>query len=313
MDKHSKIYIAGHNGMVGSAIKRKLEGQSYKNIIFRSSSELNLGNQKATGEFFQREKPEYVFDAAAKVGGINANNTYRAEFVYENLQMQNNLIHFSYKHGVKKLLFLASNCIYPKNCPQPIKEPYLLSGYLEPTNQPFAVAKIAGIEMCQSYNKQYGTNFISAAPANSYGPNDNYNISDSHLIPALILRFHEAKINNKDEVVIWGTGKPRREAMYVDDLADACIFLMQKYDSSEIVNVGTGKDMTVKEIAKFIKEAVGFNGKMVFDATKPDGAMRKLLDVSKINSLGWKSKTDFEEGIKSTYHWFVNTRSQGKK
>mgnify|MGYP001603543566 CR=1 FL=1 len=285
MDRDSKIYIAGHNGMIGSVIKRKLEEEGYKNLIFRNSSELNLEDQKATEGFFQKEKPEYVFDAAAKVGGIYANNTYRAEFIYKNTQIQNNLIHSSWKFNVKKLLFLASNCVYPKDCSQPIKESYLLSGYLEPTNQPFAVAKIAGVEMCQSYNKQYGTKFISVVPANSYGPRDKYDNLNSHLISALLLKFHEAKINNKNEVIIWGTGEPRREALYVDDLADACIFLMQKYDHSEIINVGTGEDRTIKEIAKIIKEITRFNGNLVFDTTKPDGMKRKLLDVSNINSL----------------------------
>ncbi|MBU2633769.1 MAG: GDP-L-fucose synthase [Nanoarchaeota archaeon] len=312
MDKDLKIYIAGHNGMVGSAIKRKLEEMGYKNLIFRNSFELNLEDQKRVEEFFQEEKPEYVFDAAAKVGGIHSNNTYRAEFIYKNLQIQNHLIHFSWKFGVKKLLFLASNCVYPKNCLQPIKESYLLSGYLEPTNQPFSVAKIAGIEMCQSYNKQYGTNFISVVAANSYGINDTYDLSNSHLIPSLILKFHEAKINNKNEVDVWGTGKPRREGMYVDDLADACIFLMQKYDSSEIINVGTGIDRTIKEIANLVKDVVEFDGKIVFDETKPDGMSRKILDVSKINNLGWKAKIDLKEGIKLAYGWFVNTRNKEK-
>ena len=307
MDKDSKIYIAGHNGMVGSAIKKKLENGGYTNLIFRTSSELNLEDQKATEEFFLRERPEYVFDAAAKVGGIHANSTYRAEFIYKNLQIQNNLIHSAWKFDAKKLLFLASNCVYPRNCQQPIKESYLLSGYLEPTNQPFAIAKIAGIEMCQSYNQQYGTNFISVVAANSYGINDKYDLLNSHLIPALILKFHEAKVNNKEEVVIWGTGKPRREAMYVDDLADACIFLMQNYDSQEIINVGTGEDRTIEEIAKLIKKEVEFNGRIVLDTTKSDGMSRKILDVNKINSLGWKAKTDLEEGIRLTYDWFVNS------
>ncbi len=312
MNVESKIYIAGHSGMVGSAIKRKLIEMGFKNIIFKTYSELNLEDQKATEEFFQKERPEYVFDAAAKVGGIYANNTYRAEFIYKNLQIQNNLIHSAWKSGVKKFLFLASNCVYPRDCQQPIKESYLLSGYLEPTNQPFGIAKIAGIEMCQSYNKQYGTNFISVVAANSYGINDTYDSSNSHLIPALILKFHEAKVNNKEEVIIWGTGKPRREAMYVDDLADACIFLMQNYDSSEIINVGTGEDRTIEEIAKLINVEVGFNGRLVFDTTKPDGMMRKVLDVNKINSLGWRAKTDFEEGIKLTYSWFVNEMGKEK-
>lgn len=312
MEKASKIYVAGHNGMVGSAIKRKLEEEGCKNIVFRSSSELDLENQKATEEFFQTEKPEYVFIAAAKVGGIYANDTYRAEFIYKNLQIQNNLIHFSWKHGVKKLLFLASNCVYPKVSPQPMKEEYILSGHLEPTNEPFAVAKIAGIKMCESYNRQYGTNFISAIPANLFGPNDDYDKLYSHLIAAFIKKFHEAKISSADNVILWGTGSPRREAMYVYDLADACLFLMQNYDSSEPINVGTGNDKTVKELAELTKDIVGFDGRIIFDATKPDGMMRKLLDVSKINKLGWKAKTDLKKGIKLAYEWFVKNYSKVK-
>ena len=312
MDKNSKIYVAGHNGMVGSAIKRKLEEEGYRNLVFRSSSELDLENQKSTEEFFQIEKPEYVFIAAAKVGGIYANDTYRAEFIYKNLQIQNHLIHFSWKYGVKKLLFLASNCVYPKLSPQPMKEEYLLSGYLEPTNEPFAVAKIAGIKMCESYNRQYGTKFISAIPANLFGPNDDYDQLDSHLVAALIRKFHEAKISNADKVMLWGTGTPRREAMYVYDLADACLFLMQNYDSSEPINVGTGRDKTVKEIAELVKEVIGFNGGIIFDPKKPDGMMRKLLDVSKINKLGWKAKTDLKEGIKRAYEWFTKNEVQEK-
>jgi GDP-L-fucose synthase len=305
MNKDSKIYIAGHNGMVGSAIKRKLEEEGYKNIIFRSSSELDLEDQKATEEFFLTEKPEYVFIAAAKVGGIYANNTYRAEFIYKNLQIQNNLIHFSWKYRVRKLLFLASNCIYPKDCLQPMKEEHLLSGYLEPTNEPYAVAKIAGIKMCEAYKRQYGINFISATPANLFGPNDDYDSRNSHLIAALIRKFHEAKTNNKDKVILWGTGTPRREVMYVDDLAEACLFLMQNYDSLETINVGTGEDMTIKEIAELVKEVVGFRGEVMFDTTKPDGMVRKLLDISKINRLGWKAKTDLKEGIILSYNWFI--------
>ena len=310
MDKNSKIYVAGHNGMVGSAIMRKLEEKGCKNLIFKSSSELDLENQKATEEFFQMEKPEYVFIAAAKVGGIYANNTYRAEFIYKNLQIQNNLIHYSWKFHTKKLLFLASNCVYPKDSPQPMKEEQLLSGYLEPTNEPYAIAKIAGIKMCESYNRQYGTSFISAIPANLFGPNDDYDQLNSHLIAALIRKFHEAKISGKDSVTIWGTGTPRREVMHVDDLAEACLFLMQNYDSSEPINVGTGKDKTVREIAELVKEVVGFRGEAVFDAKKPDGMMRKLLDVSRINRLGWKAKTDLKEGIKSAYGWFVKNESK---
>lgn len=310
MNEESKVYIAGHSGMVGSAIKRRLEKEGYKNIIVKASSELNLEDQRVTEEFFREERPEYVFDAAAKSGGIHANNTYRAEFIYKNLQIQNNLIHSAWKFGVKKLLFLASNCIYPRDCSQPIKESYLLSGNLEPTNQPFAIAKIAGVEMCQSYNKQYGTNFISAIAANSYGINDKYDPLNSHLVPSLILKFHKAKISDKEEVVIWGTGSPRREALYVEDLAEACIFLMKNYNSPEIINIGTGVDRTIREIAEIIRNSIGFKGGIEFDTTKPDGMSRKLLDVSKIHSLGWKAGTDLEEGIKRTYEWFENQEVQ---
>ena len=313
MNLGAKIYIAGHSGMVGSTIKRALEKDGFNNIVFKTSSDLNLENQKATEEFFRDERPEYVFDAAAKVGGIYANNTYRAEFVYKNLQIQNNLINSAWKFGVKKLLFLASNCIYPRDCSQPIKESYLLSGNLEPTNQPFAIAKIAGIEMCQSYNKQYGSNFISVVPANSYGINDKYDSLNSHLVPSLILKFHEAKIANKPSVVIWGTGNPKREALYVEELAEACIFLMKNYNSPEIINIGTGKDRTIREIAEIIGEVVGFKGEIKFDTTKPDGMSRKLLDVGKINNLGWKSKIDLEEGVRLTYRWFVDSRAAAEE
>lgn len=305
MDRNSKIYVAGHNGMVGSAIKRKLEEKGFRDIIFRSSSELNLENQKATEKFFLANKPKYALIAAAKVGGIYANNKFRAEFIYKNLQIQNNLIHFAWKYGVKKLLFLASNCVYPKLSPQPMKEDCILSGYLEPTNEPYSIAKIAGIKMCESYNRQYGTNFISAIPANIFGPKDSYDSLNSHLMAALIRKFHEAKINKKDQVVIWGTGKPLREVMYADDLAEACLFLMQNYDSSEPINVGTGIGKTVKEIAELVGKVVGFRGCIKFDAAKPDGMMRKLLDVSKINNLGWKAKIDLKKGIKLAYSWFL--------
>ena len=313
MNLGAKIYIAGHSGMVGSTIKRALEKDGFNNIVFKTSSDLNLENQKATEEFFRDERPEYVFDAAAKVGGIYANNTYRAEFVYKNLQIQNNLINSAWKFGVKKLLFLASNCIYPRDCSQPIKESYLLSGNLEPTNQPFAIAKIAGIEMCQSYNKQYGSNFISVVPANSYGINDKYDSLNSHLVPSLILKFHEAKIANKPSVVIWGTGNPKREALYEEELAEACIYLMKNYNSPEIINIGTGKDRTIREIAEIIGEVVGFKGEIKFDTTKPDGMSRKLLDVGKINNLGWKSKIDLEEGVRLTYRWFVDSRAAAEE
>jgi len=305
MDKNSKIYVVGHTGLVGSAIKRKLEQEGYKNIIFKNSSDLDLKDQSATKEFFIENKPEYVFAAAAKVGGIHANDTYRADFIYENLQIQNNLIHYSWKTKVNKLLFFASNCIYPKNCPQPIKEEYLLSNYLEPTNEPYAIAKISGIKMCEAYNKQYGTNFIAAVPANLFGPNDNYDTMDSHFVAGFIRKFHDAKMNNEDNVVLWGTGNPKREVMFVNDLAEASLFLMQKYDSSEIINIGTSKDKTIREYAELIKEIVGFSGNILFDKSKPDGISRKLLDSKRINDLGWKSKTDLKDTLKLTYKWFL--------
>lgn len=312
MDKNSKIYVAGHNGLVGSALKRKLEEQGYKNLLFMDSSELDLENQAATKEFFLKERPEYVFDAAAKVGGIYANNKYRAEFIYKNLQIQNNLIHFSWKAKVKKLLFLTSSCIYPIGAHQPMKEDELLCGNLEKTNEPFIIAKLSGIKMCESYNRQYGTNFISVISTNLFGLNDNFDLLNSHLMGALMRKFHDAKINNKKEVTLWGTGKAKREYMYVDDLAEACIFLMNNYDSTEPINVGSGKDMSVLEIAKLVQQIIGFNGKIVFDTTKPDGMLRKLLDVSKINSLGWKAKIDLKEGIKLVYDWFVENESKEK-
>ena len=313
MDKDSKIYVAGHSGMVGSAIKRKLEDEGYNNLILKNHSDLDLENQKTTKEFFLKEKPDYVFAAAAKVGGIHANNTCRADFIYKNLQIQNNIIYFSWKTNVKKLLFLASNCIYPKNCAQPMKEEYLLSSFPEPTNEPYAIAKIAGIKMCESYNRQYGTNFISAVPANLFGQNDNYDPLDSHFIAGLIRKFHEAKINGKNKVVLWGTGNPRREVMFVDDLAEACIFLMQNYNSSEIINVGTGKDKTIMEFAELIKETIGFSGNITFDNSKPDGIARKLLDINKINNLGWKAKTDLKKGLKLAYEWFLENVAEKNK
>jgi len=305
MEKNSRIYIAGHKGLVGSAIVRILRKEGFTNLILRTSSELDLRNQKATEEFLEKEKPEYVFDAAAKVGGIRANMTYPAEFVYDNLQIQNNIIHSSWKNGVKKLLFLGSACIYPRECTQPIKEEYLLTNILEPTNEPYAVAKISGIKMCQAYNKQHGTNFISVMPTNLFGPEDNFDPINSHIVAALIRKFHEAKIQNKDEVTLWGTGTPKRDIIYVDDVAQACLFLMQNYNSSDIINIGTGKDLSVREIAGIVKDVVGFKGKISFDATKPDGMMRRILDISKINALGWKAETDIKEGIKKTYDWFL--------
>ena len=301
MQKNSKIYVAGHRGLVGSAIVRKLQKEGFSNLLLRTSSEVDLRNQEAVKEFFEAEKPEYVFMAAAKVGGINANNVYPADFIYDNLCIQNNVIHESYRNGVKKLLFLGSSCIYPKNAEQPIKEEYLLSGYLEPTNDAYAIAKIAGIKMCQSYHKQYGCNFISAMPTNLYGPGDNYDLKNSHVLPALLRKFHEAKVNNEPTVTVWGTGKPRREFLHADDLAEACLFLMDNYNSPEIINIGVGKDMSIGEMAEMIKTITGYEGEIVFDTSMPDGTFRKLLDVSKLNGLGWEAKIGFEEGVEGTY------------
>ncbi|CAN5548417.1 GDP-L-fucose synthase [soil metagenome] len=297
MEKNSKIFVAGHRGMVGSAITRKLQTEGYNNLVQRSSKELDLRSQVATDDFFKSEKPDFVFLAAAKVGGIVANNIYRADFIYENLMIQNNVIHAAHIYGVKKLLFLGSSCIYPKLCPQPIKEEYLLSGFLEATNEPYAIAKIAGLKACESYKKQYGDNFISAMPTNLYGPNDNYDLKNSHVLPALIRKFYEAKKNNVATVEIWGTGSPMREFLHVDDLADASLFLMRNYDGEQHVNVGSGVDISIRELALMIKEMVGFEGALVFDDTKPDGTPRKLLDVSKIHDLGWKHKIVLQEGI----------------
>lgn len=301
MEKHQKIYIAGHRGMVGSAIVRKLKQEGYSNLVYRSSAELDLRDQKAVFDFFSHEKPEFVFLAAAKVGGILANNTYRADFLYDNLMMEANIIKASHAFGVEKLLFLGSSCIYPKMCPQPIKEEYLLTGLLEPTNEPYAIAKIAGIKLAETFREQYGCNFISAMPTNLYGPNDNYDLANSHVLPALIRKFHEAKINNNPTVSIWGTGTPKREFLHVDDLAQACYFLMQNYNGDTWINVGTGEDVSIKELAETIKEIVGYSGSLVFDSEKPDGTPRKLMDVSKINQLGWKHSISLKEGIISTY------------
>ena len=305
MEKNAKIYVAGHRGLVGSAIVRNLESKGYTDIIVRTREELNLLDTKQVADFFSQEKPEYVFLAGAKVGGIKANEDYPADFIYQNLQIQNNIIHNAYKNNVKKLLFLGSSCIYPRDCTQPIKEEYLLTGPLEKTNEAYAIAKIAGIKMCQSYNKQYGTRFISVMPTNLYGPNDNFNLTSSHVLPALLRKFHDAKIHNEKEVVMWGTGSPMREFLYVDDLADACVHLMQNYVGDEIVNIGTGEDVAIRELAEIIKKIVGFQGEIVNDTTKPDGTPRKLLDVSKLHNLGWKHKTDLKDGIKSTYQWFL--------
>jgi GDP-L-fucose synthase len=304
MHKSSKVYVAGHTGLVGSAIARKLKTEGYGNVVAKSHSELDLEDQHAAEKFFERERPEYIFAAAAKVGGIHANKTYRAEFLYRNLQIQNNIIHFSWKYGAKKLLFLASNCVYPKESMQPLKEEYLLTGPLEPTNEPYAIAKIAGIKMCESYNRQYGTNFISAVPANVYGQNDNYDQMNSHLVAALITKFYDAAVTNENKVELWGTGNPMREIIYVDDLADACLFLMNSYDSSDPINVGIGKDVSVRELAGMVKEVTGFTGDITYDSSKPDGMYRKLLDVSKIHKLGWKHSTELNQGLELAYDWF---------
>jgi GDP-L-fucose synthase len=300
MDQAAKIYIAGHRGMVGSGLERKFRKEGYTNIVTRTSSELNLRNQKAVNDFFEKEKPEYVILAAAKVGGIHANNTYRAEFIYDNLMIEANIIHAAYLNKVTKLLFLGSSCIYPKMAPQPLKEDYLLSGYLEPTNQPYAIAKIAGIELCDSYRAQFGCNFISAMPTNLYGTNDNYHPENSHVLPSLIRRIVLAKKNNESTVTIWGTGTPKREFLHVDDLADACFFLLQNYNEQGLVNIGCGTDVSIKELAELIVAEVGYEGELVFDTTKPDGTPRKLMDVTKINKLGWNPVIQLNDGIKRT-------------
>ncbi|MFC2104016.1 GDP-L-fucose synthase family protein [Bacteroidota bacterium] len=305
MNRDSKIYIAGHNGMVGSAIIRKLISQGYNNIVTRSFDELDLTNQNAVTSFFETEKPEFVFLAAAKVGGINANNVYRSEFLYENLMIEANVIHAAHEFGIKKLLFLGSSCIYPKLAQQPLKEEYLLSGYLEPTNEPYAIAKIAGVKLCEAYRDQYDDNFISVMPTNLYGPNDNYDLKNSHVLPAMIRKFHEAKLRGDLSVEIWGTGKPMREFLHVDDLADACYYLMLNYNEKELVNIGTGKDITIKELAETVKVIVGFEGDLKFNTEMPDGTPRKLLDVSKLNSIGWKYKIELNEGIKNAYQDFL--------
>ena len=306
MDKQAKIYIAGHKGMVGSAIYRKLVKEGFTNFVTRSSSELDLRNQQQVSDFFAQEKPDYVFLAAAKVGGIIANNTYRADFLYDNLQIQNNIIHSSYVNGVEKLMFLGSSCIYPKMAPQPLKEEYLLTGVLEPTNEPYAIAKIAGIKMCDAYRDQYGCNYISVMPTNLYGLNDNYHPQNSHVLPALIRRFHEAKEQNAAEVVIWGTGSPMREFLFADDLAEACYYLMQNYNEPGLVNIGTGEDLSIKDLALLIKQIVGYPGEIKFDSTKPDGTPRKLMDVTKLANAGWKYHTTLEQGIALAYQDFLS-------
>ena len=311
MEKESKIYVAGHRGMVGSAIVRKLTSLGYTNLLTQTSTELDLRNQQQVTDFFEGEKPEYVFLAAAKVGGIVANNTYRADFLYENLAIQNNIIHNSYLNKVKKLMFLGSSCIYPKLAPQPLKESYLLSGYLEPTNEPYAIAKIAGIKMCEAYRAQYGCNFISVMPTNLYGTNDNYDLVNSHVLPAMIRKFHEAKERSASEMTLWGTGSPMREFLHADDLAEACLFLMENYNDSELVNIGTGEDVTIKNLAALVKKIVGFQGETIWDTSKPDGTPRKLMDVSKLHSLGWHHKIALEDGIKLAYQDFLKLTEAG--
>jgi len=303
MNKNSLIYVAGHTGLVGSAILRRLKARGYKNLITKIHRELDLTEKKKVEGFFTKERPEYVFLAAARVGGIHANSTYPAEFIYENLMIQTNVIDLSYKYGVKKLLFLGSSCIYPKMSPQPMREEYILSGYIEPTNEPFAVAKISGIKMCEAYNRQYGTNFISIIPANVYGINDHFD-EEGHVVAGMIRRFHEAKTNGYDTVTIWGTGRPKREFLYADDLADACIFLMDKYDRNEIINVGTGCSTSIAELSEVVKETVGFKGKIRYDTTRPDGNLERLLDTSKITALGWRPEMPLKKGLRITYEWY---------
>lgn len=314
MPLDARIYVAGHTGLAGSAIVRRLQAGGYRNLILRPHAALELIDQRAVAEFFQREQPEYVFLAAAKVGGIRANDTHPAEFLHTNLTIQNSVIHAAYEHGVKKLLFLGSSCIYPKHAPQPLKEEYLLTGQLEPTNEAYAVAKIAGIKMCSAYNRQYGTNFISVMPTNLFGPNDNYDLESSHVLPALIRKAHEAKTGGEAEVVVWGTGKPRREFLYSDDLGDACLFLMERCDASdvgELINIGTGEDATVEELAKLSADVVGYRGRFAFDTSKPDGTPRKLLDVTRMTALGWRARTKLREGIAKAYADYLS-RFAGK-
>ena len=305
MNLDAKIYVAGHRGLVGSAIVRNLEAKGYKNIIYRTHKELDLTNQEAVRTFFEEERPEYVFLAAAKVGGIHANNTYPADFIYDNLMIQNNVIKAAHDFEVKKLLFLGSTCIYPKMAPQPIKEEYLLTGSLEETNEAYAVAKIAGLEMCKFFKRQYGDNFISCMPTNLYGPNDNFDLKNSHVLPALIRKFHEAKVNNSEVVEVWGTGTPLREFLYVDDMADACVFLMENYDGEQHVNIGTGEEVSIRELAETVKEVVGFDGELVFNTEMPDGTPRKLTTVDKLHGLGWKHKVSLDKGIRLAYNWFL--------
>ncbi len=324
MDKSAKIYVAGHRGLVGSAIVRKLGAEGYTNLVLRTSKDLDLKHQAAISEFFTQERPDYVFLAAAKVGGIVANNTYPAEFIYNNLMIQNNVIHNAYLTGVKRLLFLGSTCIYPKLAPQPMKEEYLLDGPLEPTNEPYAMAKIAGITMCRSYNRQYGTGFLAVMPTNLYGPNDNFDLETSHVLPALIRKFHEAKVAGSESVVIWGTGTPKREFLHVDDLADACLFLMNLpgesfsslltlHPSPALINIGSGEELTIRELALLVKEVVGFTGELAFDPGKPDGTPRKLCDVTRLHSLGWRHRIGLEEGLRSAYRWYMENPNYKKQ
>lgn len=309
MQADSKIYVAGHRGLVGSAIVRRLQAGGYTNLITRTHAELDLTNQQAVEKFFAVEKPEYVFLAAAKVGGIHANNTYPADFIYQNLAIETSILHAAYANKVKKLLFLGSSCIYPKNAPQPMKEEYLLTGLLEPTNEPYAIAKIAGIKMCVAYNRQYGTNFISVMPTNLYGPGDNYDLQNSHVLPAIIRKMHEAKQGNAKEVIIWGTGTPRREFLYSDDMADACVYLMEQSDAAhigEFVNIGVGNDVTIRELAELVAKMVGFKGRLVFDSSKPDGTPQKLLDVTRLTALGWRAKTELWSGLAKAYQDYLS-------
>ncbi len=313
MNQESRVYVAGHRGLVGSAIQRRLESAGYHNLLTRNRDDLDLLSPSLVDEFFTAERPDYVFLAAAKVGGILANSTYPVEFLQDNLRIELNVIEAAYRHGVKKLMFLGSSCIYPKYAPQPMKEASLLTGELEPTNQPYAIAKIAGIELCQAYNRQYGTNFVSVMPTNLYGPGDNFDLRNSHVLPALIRKFHEAKEHLEPSVAVWGTGAPRREFLYVDDLADACLFLMQNYSGTEIVNIGVGQDISIGELAELVRKIVGYRGEIVHDTSKPDGTPRKLLDVSELSSLGWKARTPLREGIERTYLWYLEERSNQRK
>lgn len=305
MDKTSKIFIAGHRGMVGSAIARRLTAAGYSNLLMRTHAQVDLANQAAVTQFLAEEKPDYIFLAAAKVGGIHANNTYRAEFIYQNLMIESNVVHAAWLAGVQRLLFLGSSCIYPRDCPQPIKEEYLLTGPLEQTNQPYAIAKIAGIKLCENYNRQYGTQYASAMPTNLYGPNDNYDLNNSHVLPALIRKAHEAKLRGDDELVVWGSGNPMREFLYVDDMADACVFLMEQGITEGIFNVGTGEDVTIRELAETVMSVVGFKGRIVFDASKPDGTPRKLLNVDRLKDLGWQARTSLRDGVAKSYADFL--------